>query len=170
MSTSDSFSLLSFNIRIWRKERHLKNCPVHFFSTHFFTALEESGPEAVVSWTVQKNIDVFGKKYIFIPINQTHTHWSLCCVVNPGFILNNVKALKKDPRDDEPYPCMFFFDSLSAPPKESMGRSVRKWLNSEWTRLKMGSNPDESQPFEPLSLLVHNPKGMQLGSIDLLSL
>jgi Ulp1 family protease len=117
------------------------------------------GPEAVISWTAQKNIDVFRKKCIFIPVNHDNSHWSLCCVVNPGFILNNVKALKKDPRDDEPYPCILFFDSLMDHPTEALVCNVQKWLNSEWTRLEKVSNRNESKPFKPSSLLVHNPKG-----------
>jgi Ulp1 family protease len=90
-------------------------------------------------------------------------------VVNPGAILNNVKALNKDPGDDKPYPCILFFDSLKAHPKAAIARKVRNWLNSEWKRLEKASNQvvnqDKSKPFQPTSLLVHNPKGEILGCI-----
>jgi Ulp1 family protease len=148
--------LLFFIIRIWRKERHLEDCPVHFFTTHFYTALEE-GPDKVASWT-EKNIDVFKKKRIFIPINKS-LHWSLCCVVNPGAILNNVKELNKNPGDDEPYPCILFFDSMRAHRKLAIVNNVRDWLNLEWTRLGRASTPDKKDPFKHLSLQVHELKG-----------
>ena len=160
MSTSHMFCLMFFIIRIWRKEKHLEECPVHFFSTHFYPwLLEEGGLKRVSSWTAQKNIDVFRKKWIFIPINHADTHWSLCCVVNPGFILNSVEALKKDPRDDEPYPCILYFDSMRGHAKETLVLNVQKWLNSEWTRLDKATNRNESKPFNDSSLPVHNPKG-----------
>ena len=158
------FCLLFFILRIWRKEKHWEDCPVHIFTTHFYTALKESGTKAVTSWTANKKIDIFRKKFILIPVNQGE-HWSLCCVVNPGAILNNVMALNKDPGEDKPYPCILFFDSLKAHPTAAIARKVRKWLNSEWKRLDKASNQanqDESNPFTKFSLLVHNPKGEYL--------
>jgi hypothetical protein len=80
-------------------------------------------------------------------------------VVNPGAILNNVKALNEDPGDDEPYPCILFFDSLKAHRKAAIARNVRNWLNSEWKRLEKASNQDEKEPFKTSSLLVHDPRG-----------
>jgi Ulp1 family protease len=52
------------------------------------SALKREGLEAVASWTVNKKINVFEKKLIFIPINAD-LHWSLCVVVNPGHVANN---------------------------------------------------------------------------------
>jgi len=52
------------------------------------TTLKNDGPEAVASWTKKKNINIFEKKLIFIPVNAD-LHWSLCVVVNPGLIVNN---------------------------------------------------------------------------------
>jgi Ulp1 family protease len=158
MSTSDLFSLLFFNIRIWRKEKHLEECQVYFFTTFFYTALAEGGTKRVTSWTTRKNLDIFKKKYIFIPVNLG-LHWSLCCVVNPGFILNNVNSLNKDQVDDKPYPCILFFDSLLMHPKLDITSNVRKWLNSEWKKLKKWSNQNQMEPFTKKSLLVHAPKG-----------
>jgi Ulp1 family protease len=61
---------------------------VHFFTSHFLSTLEDDGPEGVASWTRNKKkiIDVFEKKFIFVPVNSD-LHWSLCVVVNPGHIL-----------------------------------------------------------------------------------
>jgi len=55
------------------------------------TTLKEKGPEAIASWTEKKNINVFEKKLVFIPVNAD-LHWSLCVVVNPGLIANNLDS------------------------------------------------------------------------------
>jgi Ulp1 family protease len=60
---------------------------VHFFTSHFYTTLQDEGVDAVSSWTTNKGIDIFSKRIIFLPINQS-LHWSLCAVVNPGLITN----------------------------------------------------------------------------------
>lgn len=52
------------------------------------STIKDDGPEAVASWTAKKNINIFDKKLIFIPVNAD-LHWSLCVVVNPGLIANN---------------------------------------------------------------------------------
>ena len=52
------------------------------------TTLKDEGAKAVESWTANKNINVFEKKLIFVPINA-NLHWSLCVVVNPGHITNH---------------------------------------------------------------------------------
>jgi Ulp1 family protease len=148
-----SYNLLFSTVRIWRKEKHLKGCPVHFFTSHFYTALSEDGPKAVASW-----IDVFTKKFIFIPVNQS-LHWSLCVVVNPGAILNNLKELNEAPADEELYPCILFFDSLKAHQKQAIARNIRNWLNSEWERLGKSKSQEEDDPFKNNSLLVHDPRG-----------
>jgi len=61
---------------------------VHVFTSHFMSTLASEGPQAVSSWTAKKNIDIFQKKLIFVPVNSD-LHWSLAVVVNPGFIGNN---------------------------------------------------------------------------------
>jgi Ulp1 family protease len=53
------------------------------------TTLKENGPDAVALWTGKKNINLFQKKLVFIPVNAD-LHWSLCVVVNPGLIVNNL--------------------------------------------------------------------------------
>ena len=75
----------SLTHRISRGETDQANSDVHFFTSHFMTTLKDDGPEAVSSWTAKKNINVFKKKLIFLPVNAD-LHWSLCVVVNPGLI------------------------------------------------------------------------------------
>ncbi len=83
-----SLPLTSWPCRIGRGESQLPSSNVHFFTSHFMTTLKDDGPEAVASWTAKKNINVFEKKLIFIPVNAD-LHWSLCVVVNPGLIANS---------------------------------------------------------------------------------
>ena len=52
------------------------------------TTLKRKGVDAVSSWTKNKNINVFTKQLIFVPVNAD-LHWSLCVVVNPGLIASN---------------------------------------------------------------------------------
>lgn len=86
-SVSVTDQTLTLIHRISRQESHNPNSDVHFFTTHFMTTLKKDGPKAVASWTVKKNINIFEKKFIFIPIHAD-LHWSLCVVVNPGLIAN----------------------------------------------------------------------------------
>jgi sentrin-specific protease 7 len=58
----------------------------HIFTTHFYTKLVEEGVEDVSQLTVNKDIYIFAKKQIFIPVNLS-LHWSLSVVVNPGIII-----------------------------------------------------------------------------------
>ena len=111
-------------------DRHASD--LHIFSSHFFTTLSDDGTDAVRSWTAKKNINIFQKKLIFIPINQS-LHWSLCVVVNPGAIIN---ASNDEGSSDDPIACMIFLDSLKAHRKAWVRTQVMKWLNAEWTRLK----------------------------------
>ena len=74
--------------RISRGESQRPMSTVHFFTSHFMTTLKDEGTKAVESWTANKNINVFEKKLIFVPINA-NLHWSLCVVVNPGYIANH---------------------------------------------------------------------------------
>ena len=90
--------------------------------------------QAVEKWTARKGINVFAKKFIFIPINDA-LHWSLCVVVNPGHILSR--------EESDPMACMLFLDSLRAHRKKKFSDKVRAWLNSEWKRI----NADDSDPF-----------------------
>jgi Ulp1 family protease len=111
-------------------DRHASD--LHIFSSHFFTTLSDDGTDAVRSWTAKKNIDIFQKKLIFIPINQS-LHWSLCVVVNPGAIVN---ASSDEGSSDDPLACMIFLDSLKAHRKGWVRTQVMKWLNAEWRRLE----------------------------------
>jgi Ulp1 family protease len=155
------YNLFLSTVRIWRKEMHLKGCPVHFFSTLFYTRMEDLGPHAVQRWTAskRKNIDVFTKKFIFIPVNEKNVHWSLCVVVNPGAILNNLEELNKAPAAEEVYPCILFFDSLRVHKVQVVAGRIRNWLNLEWKRLGKSKSEQHVDPFKDNSLKIYTPEG-----------
>ena len=115
--------------------------------------LAEKGPESVQSWTAKKNIDIFKKKLIFIPINKD-LHWSLCAVVNPGAI--RLADGEADPNDA--LSCLIFMDSLRMHNRTTVHKKIMGWLNSEWQRLKCTAN-DLIEPFDRRSFLLFNPKG-----------
>lgn len=122
---------------------------VHFFTSHFYTTLASEGAEGVRSWTAKKNINIFEKRLIFIPINKTD-HWSLCVVVNPGAIIPQVE-------DEDPLlPCILFFDSLNMHRKQKVRTDVSKWLNAEWWRTK---DKDAGRIFNKNSFVLYDPKG-----------
>jgi sentrin-specific protease 7 len=99
----------------------------------------------VKRWTEKKGIDIFDKKFIFIPINKT-LHWSLCIVVNPGAIIEHNKwhavDFNKEAGDfDARLPCIIFLDSFKAHQKAQVAKNVRDWLNAEWKRLGKSHDP-----------------------------
>ena len=136
---------------------------MHIFTSHFFTTLVKEGPEGVSSWTSRKDINIFEKKFIFIPINES-LHWSLCVVVNPGKIHDYWKKKKEtaidvddDDGNDHEIPCLLFFDSLKAHRKVKVGKKVREWLNFESKRLGYATEFTE-EPFYEKSMELFDPK------------
>ena len=79
--------LIAVLVRI-RGVSKIRDSDVHFFTSHFMTTLKDDGTQAVSSWTANKNINVFEKRLVFIPVNE-NLHWSLCVVVNPGLIASS---------------------------------------------------------------------------------
>jgi Ulp1 family protease len=108
--------------------------------------------------------------YLFLDVpavNKT-LHWSLCVVVNPGAILDHREAFEimrstgsdglcSRFSEDNPFPCLLFFDALKAHRKDRVANKVRAWLNSEWARL----NPGDSRKalFDSKSMVIYSPKG-----------
>ena len=134
----------------------------HFFTSHFYSTLvkKTAGPKQVMSWTAKKKINIFEKKFIFIPINKD-LHWSLCVVVNPGAIENACKA----DRQNLPVPCLIFMDSLNLHRKETVRRNIMRWLNAEWERFKEKEVKEEKEEEQALvkydrnNFIAHSPGG-----------
>ena len=111
----------------------------------------EEGSQGVASWTAKKNINIFKKKFIFIPINE-NLHWSLCVVVNAGKITH----VKRENENDE-VTSILFLDSLKAHRKSKVAKNVFSWLNSEAKRLNFSSKLDK--PFQNKFVEVCEPRG-----------
>lgn len=126
---------------------------VHFFTSHFYTTLASEGTDGVKSWTAKKNINIFKKKMIFIPINKT-LHWSLCVLLNPGSIIPSLDNGETSD-GDRPLPCMLFFDSLNMHRKNKVHKHILGWLNFEWKRTE---NTD-GEPFQKDSFRIFDPNG-----------
>ena len=105
----------------------------------------------VMNWTARKNIDIFKKKFVFIPINES-LHWSLCVVVNPG----KIKSKSEQQNSNDEIPCILFMDSLKAHQKNRCAKIIRKWLTYEWFRLNNTSNGE--QPFNQEDMRVFSPR------------
>lgn len=155
-SCSDPMLTMSSFDRLSRGEDDLQSSDIHVFTSHFYTTLREDGPKSVQSWTEKKNINIFNKKMVFIPINQT-LHWSLCVLIHPGAVGGPNEKRSK-------YPCMLFMDSLRMHDSETVEKNVYAWLNQEWDRLKKDP-PGASRRgmrksvFEPASYPCISPKG-----------
>jgi hypothetical protein len=69
---------------------------IYAFSSMFYQKLTETSPagnhQLVKNWT--KNVDLFQKEYILIPINLSN-HWSLVCLVRPGMIQGQVADISE---------------------------------------------------------------------------
>ena len=128
---------------------------LHFFTSHFYTTLLKDGPDKVMSWTAKKNINIFEKKFIFIPINKD-LHWSLCVVVNPGAIKN---AEEEEDKDNLVLPCLIFMDSLKLHKKAIVTKKVRNWLNSGWKRINHDGSEEVENRFNRDTFKVYSPTG-----------
>ena len=140
-------------IRIWdQNENRSRSEITHFFSSFFYESLESDGPENVKNWTARKEINIFKKQLIFIPINYS-LHWSLMVIVNPGLILQN-KNILEERNPEEQLSFFLFLDSLKAHRKARIAHILRGWLNYEWNLCH-----DEKNPFDKETMKLYNPKG-----------
>jgi Ulp1 protease family, C-terminal catalytic domain len=142
-----------FMLWISRDIHNIHASDVHFFTSHFYSTLTKKGSEGVTTWTAKKNIDIFQKKLIFIPINKS-LHWSLCVVVNPGEICRY-----KPGQETNKMPCLICFDSLKMHCPRQTKRKIMDWLNSEWARIRGTTG---NGPFVDGSFKVFTPEGRNI--------
>lgn len=109
------------------------------------------------NWTKRREVDVFAKQLVFIPIVQ-ELHWSLCVLVNPGHVMNalNVGSIS----EDDLLSCILFFDSLLLHEKYRIRDNIIRWLNSEWDRLRKFEDPSWPMPFTSQTFPIFTPTGM----------
>ena len=146
--------------RISRDESQLPSSDVHFFTSHFMTTLKGKGPEDVVSWTEKKDINIFEKKLIFIPVNAD-LHWSLLVVVNPGMIAN---VYNDDFSETGEHSFILHLDSLKMHNTNVYAKHIRRWLNFEHRRLGREEVGGKIDPFDE-NIPVISPKSTYFNSI-----
>jgi Ulp1 family protease len=139
-----------FMLWIARDSYDVHSSQVHFFTSHFYSTLTRKGVAGVTSWTAKKDIDIFKKKLLFIPINKS-LHWSLCVVFNPGAI----DGYQPGHDSSSKMPGLLCFDSLQIHCPARTKKHIIEWLNSEWLRLRK----TETGPFNDGSLQIFTPSG-----------
>ena len=142
-----------------RMFRHNDRSQIHFFSTHFYTALSEEGVGSITKWTANKNINIFEKKFIFIPVNK-NLHWSLSVVINCGEIMKHNERIESSTEHplDAPVPCLLFLDPMTNyHERTTVQKNILKWLNAEWKRVK----DVQDEPFDNQSMSQVCPKGLR---------
>jgi len=92
-----------------------------FLNTYFFPALVDNGYEKAYKWT--KNIDIFEKKFILVPIIESNSHWRLAIILsNPRYFVEN-------------HPTVLLFDSLYSNITSSVNeykKTFTEYLKHEW--------------------------------------
>ena len=113
-----------------------------------------------MSWTKERSIDIFTKRFILLPISDGCLTSSLCVVVNPNYIGNEYLGVE-DQRGDQDFPVIWFFDALGVQLKKKIASKVRKWLNREARRLGKFMDLFEinPQPFNKKTTEIFAPKG-----------
>lgn len=131
---------------------------IHYFSTQFLTKLishkQGFGVGAARRWCKRAAINIFEKKFLFLPFNKDD-HWSLFVVVNPGEICR----CDDGSRTDSPFTCIMLFDSypsIHGRHQYSLRSNIIKWLNNEW---KAAAISTVVEPFNQESIVFLTPKG-----------
>ena len=156
-------------IDFWMRwiSRNQINDHVFFFATQFYTELSSRSPEAMTRWMKRKEINMFEKKLLFLPIHAD-LHWTLAVIVNPGHILSMATTKGGDSAispTTAPFPCILFFDSLKNASRgtehdpKRVAKLIRKLLNYEWSRLWKAAESKWNEPFSERSMLLVTPKG-----------
>ena len=107
-----------------------------------------------------KDLHIFSKKFVFIPINKDRSHWVLVVVVNPGHIMN---FYKKDNRK-HPMPLMLHLDSLPEGKGEDGFRgevhaNLVEFLKHAWDLTNPTAKEEGEHSFTTDSLPLFSPLG-----------
>jgi Ulp1 family protease len=105
---------------------------VHNFSSHFYTQLRTTEYDAVITWAQNRGINIFEKKMILMPMNH-QKHWSLCAVINVGYIDYGGVQLYVDAFQ---LPVLVHLDSLKLHLRAEISENIRPLLNVEYSRIK----------------------------------
>ncbi|KAH8516207.1 hypothetical protein H0E87_004539 [Populus deltoides] len=134
--------------RIPPEEKHR----YHFFNSFFFRKLADldKDPSSVKDgraaflrvhkWT--RKMDIFGKDYIFIPVNF-NLHWSLLVICHPG----EVAGVKdEDTSKSVIVPCILHLDSIKGT-HAGLKNLVQSYLWEEWKVRQKDTSEDMSSKF-----------------------
>ncbi|KAI9399517.1 hypothetical protein POPTR_002G105700v4 [Populus trichocarpa] len=124
----------------------------HFFNSFFFRKLADldKDPSSVKDgraaflrvhkWT--RKVDIFGKDYIFIPVNF-NLHWSLLVICHPG----EVAGVKdEDTSKSVIVPCILHLDSIKGT-HAGLKNLVQSYLWEEWKVRQKDTSEDMSSKF-----------------------
>ncbi|XP_034891885.1 probable ubiquitin-like-specific protease 2B isoform X2 [Populus alba] len=124
----------------------------HFFNSFFFRKLADldKDPSSVKDgraaflrvhkWT--RKVDIFGKDYIFIPVNF-NLHWSLLVICHPG----EVAGVKdEDTVKSVIVPCILHLDSIKGT-HAGLKNLVQSYLWEEWKVRQKDTSEDVSSKF-----------------------
>ncbi|KAL3617307.1 hypothetical protein CASFOL_038852 [Castilleja foliolosa] len=147
-------TIIDFYIKYVRLPRYLvnKTSPekqhmFHFFNAFFFQKLVDKGRDLsrtceggdafqrVRKWT--KNINIFEKDYVFIPVNF-RLHWSLIVICHPGEIAN-LRGMENSSK----VPCILHMDSIRGS-HGGVDNLIRSYLWEEWK--ERGSKQEDISP------------------------
>ncbi|KAH7524745.1 probable ubiquitin-like-specific protease 2B isoform X2 [Ziziphus jujuba] len=140
------------------EERHR----FHFFNSFFFRKLADldkdpssvsdgkAAFQRVRKWT--RKVDLFGKDYIFIPINF-NLHWSLIVICHPGDV---AKFKDGDIDKSVKVPCILHMDSIKGS-HTGLKNLVQSYLWEEWKERQKETSDEvalrfQNMRFVPLEL------------------
>ncbi|KAL9271010.1 putative ubiquitin-like-specific protease 2B [Drosera capensis] len=130
----------------------------HFFNSFFFRKLADldKNPSSVFEgkaafqrvrkWT--RKIDLFGKDYIFIPVNY-NLHWSLIVICHPGEVVDFEEGeMSKHSR----FPCILHMDSIRGS-HTGLRNLIQSYLLGEWNERQKEASEDVEPKFLNLRFL-----------------
>ncbi|KAL9254467.1 putative ubiquitin-like-specific protease 2B, partial [Drosera capensis] len=130
----------------------------HFFNSFFFRKLADldKNPSSVFEgkaafqrvrkWT--RRIDLFGKDYIFIPVNY-NLHWSLIVICHPGEVADfEDREMCKPSR----FPCILHMDSIRGS-HTGLRNLIQSYLLEEWKERRKETSEDVEPKFLNLRFL-----------------
>ncbi|KAH6793441.1 hypothetical protein C2S52_003918 [Perilla frutescens var. hirtella] len=135
----------------------------HFFNTFFFQKLDavrrdlsracrerDDAFQSVRKWT--RNVNIFEKDYIFIPVNFS-LHWSLIIICHPGEVAN---LRNKDMGESSQVPCILHLDSIRGS-HGGFEDLIRSYLREEWKERRNEQDEDISMKFLKLKFVSLQP-------------
>ena len=157
--------IINFSMKnIFLSQEASKQEKTHMFTTFFYHRLADVGKSEALSkssdtlgekkhrnvqtWT--KNVDIFKKDFVLIPINVKDRHWYLAIICYPGLL-----APRKT-RNFVQRPVILFLDSLEDNKKDEVAKTLREYLACEWKE-KM-KHKDEIRTFQAAEMPYYCPQ------------